>query len=105
MTIAQRLLTAIMSSLLVVTVVGCAPTATRAGTGEYIDDTVITAKVKGALVADPDLKATEINVETFRGTVQLSGFVSAPEHIPKATQLTRGIEGVKSVKDDIAIKR
>ncbi len=104
MTVAHRI-SSILSSLLVVSLVACAPTDKRASAGEYIDDTVITGKVKAALVADSDLKATEINVETFKGTVQLSGFVAAPEHIPKATQLTRAIEGVKSVKNDIAVKR
>ena len=100
-----RSFSAIVSSLLVAALVACAPTDKRAGTGEYIDDTVITGKVKAALIADPDLKATEINVETFRGTVQLSGFVSSPDHIPKAVDLARRIDGVQAVKNDIAIKR
>ncbi len=104
MRIAHRI-TSILSSLLIVTLVACTPTDKRASAGEYIDDTLITGKVKAALVADPDLKATEINVETFKGTVQLSGFVGAPEHIPKAVQLTRNIEGVKGVKNDMAVKR
>jgi osmotically-inducible protein OsmY len=95
----------LLSSLLVVTLVGCAPGEKRASAGEYIDDTMITGKVKAALIADPDLKATEINVETYKGTVQLSGFVSAPEHIPKAVKLTRDIEGVKGIKNDIAVKK
>ncbi len=104
MPIAKRL-TAIFSSLLVVTLVACAPSERRASAGEFIDDTLITGKVKAALVADPQLKATEIQVDTYKGTVQLSGFVAAPDHIPKAVQLARGIEGVKSVKNDIAVKR
>ncbi len=56
-------------------------------------------------MADPDLKATEIQVETYKGTVQLSGFVAAPEHVQKAERLVRDMPGVKSVKNDIAIKR
>lgn len=100
-----RSFSAVVSSLLVAALVACAPTATREGTGEYIDDSLITGKVKAALVADPELKATEINVETFKGTVQLSGFVSSPDHISKAIALTRGIQGVKGVKNDMAIKR
>jgi osmotically-inducible protein OsmY len=100
-----RSLSAILSGLTMVALVACAPTAKREGTGEYIDDALITGKVKAALIADPELKATEINVETYKGTVQLSGFVGAPEHIPKAVQLARDIEGVKGVKNDIAIKR
>jgi osmotically-inducible protein OsmY len=104
MRIAHRIGT-ILSGLLVVSLVACAPSDKRASAGEYIDDTLITGKVKSALVADPELKATEINVETYKGTVQLSGFVAAPEHIAKAAQLARSIEGVKSVKNDIAVKR
>ena len=95
----------LLCSFLIVTLVACAPTAKREGTGEYIDDSLITGKVKAALVADPDLKATEINVETYKGTVQLSGFVAAPDDIPKASALTRKIAGVKNVKNDIAVKR
>ena len=100
-----RSLSAILSGLTIAALVACAPTAKREGTGEYIDDALITGKVKAALVADPELKATEINVETYKGTVQLSGFVAMPEHIPKAVQLARDVEGVKGVKNDIAIKR
>lgn len=97
--------TSIMSGIMVVALVACAPTEKRASTGEYIDDTMITGKVKAALIADPELKATEINVETFKGAVQLSGFVASPDHIPRAVQLTRNIDGVKSVKNDMMIKR
>ena len=97
--------TSVLASFLIASLVACAPTAKREGTGEYIDDTLITGKVKAALVADPQLKATEINVETFKGIVQLSGFVAAAEDIPRATDLVRRIDGVKSVKNDIALKR
>lgn len=100
-----RVFASLTSGLLLATLVACAPTATREGTGEYIDDTLITGKIKAALVADPQLKATEINVETFKGKVQLSGFVAAPEDIPKAIELARRIKGVKSVKNDIVLKR
>jgi osmotically-inducible protein OsmY len=104
MTIARRRFTFALTGLLVGSLVACAPTAKREGTGEFIDDTLITGKVKAALVADPQLKAHEINVETYKGTVQLSGFVAAPEDIPKAVQLARKIEGVKSVKNDMVVK-
>lgn len=97
--------TAALSGLLVAGLVACAPTPTHEGPGEFIDDSLITGKVKAALIADPELKATEINVETFKGTVQLSGFVSSPDHIPKAVQLARGVNGVKSVKNDMAVKQ
>lgn len=96
--------TTILSGVMIAALVACAPTATREGTGEYIDDTLITGKVKAALAADPDVKATEINVETFKGNVQLSGFVNSPENVQKAVELTRQIEGVKSVKNDMRVK-
>lgn len=95
---------AFLAAMLMLALFACAPTATREGTGEYVDDTVITAKVKAALVNDPVLKAREINVETFKGTVQLSGFVASREDIGKAVELTRGIKGVTSVKNDMIVK-
>ena len=60
---------------------GCASTSKQEGTGEYVDDTVITSKVKAAIFDDPSLKSAEINVETFKGVVQLSGFVNSREDI------------------------
>ena len=84
--------------------VACAPTAKRAGAGEYVDDALITTKVKTALAADPDVKATEVKVETFKGTVQLSGLVSSSESIHKAVSIARGVGGVRSVKNDMLVK-
>ena len=84
--------------------VGCASTEKQEGTGQYIDDTVITAKVKAALIKDPTTKAAEINVETFKGAVQLSGFVSSQAAITRAVELARGVEGVQSIKNDMRIK-
>ena len=81
----------LLASLLILALVACAPTAKREGTGEFIDDTVITTKVKAALAADPNVKATEVNVETFKGMVQLSGFVSSKESLQKALDLARGV--------------
>jgi hyperosmotically inducible protein len=83
---------------------GCGSTATKEGTGEYVDDSVITAKVKAAIFNDASLKVNEINVETFKGTVQLSGFVASQADIDKAVRVTRGIAGVKSVKNDMRLK-
>jgi hyperosmotically inducible protein len=83
---------------------GCASTSTKEGTGEYVDDSVITAKVKTAIYNDPTLKVNEINVETFKGVVQLSGFVKSQAEVTQATQVARGVAGVKSVKNDIRIK-
>lgn len=83
---------------------GCASTDKQESTGEYIDDAAITTKVKAAFVDDDDLKASEIKVETFKGVVQLSGFVANPNHVAKATKVAREIPGVESVKNDIRLK-
>lgn len=83
---------------------GCASTDKKKSTGEYLDDAVITTKVKAAFVEDNELKATEIQVETFKGVVQLSGFVADRSHIGRAEQVARKVNGVKSVKNDIRVK-
>ena len=97
-------ISAVFLAILLATVLGCAPTPTREGTGEYVDDTVITTKVKTAILKDPALKSSEINVETFKGTVQLSGFVKSQADINRAVDTTRGVHGVKSVKNDMRLK-
>ncbi|MBC7454812.1 MAG: BON domain-containing protein [Massilia sp.] len=94
----------LLASIVIMAMVACAPTAKREGAGEYVDDALITTKVKTALAADPDVKATEVKVETFKGTVQLSGFVSSPESIQKAISIARGVGGVRSVKNDMVVK-
>ena len=83
---------------------GCASTATKEGTGEYVDDSVITAKVKTAIYNDDTLKVNEINVETFKGVVQLSGFVRSQADIDQAVKVAREVAGVKSVKNDMRLK-
>jgi osmotically-inducible protein OsmY len=83
---------------------GCAGSPTQEGTGEYIDDTVITTKVKAAIFDEPSLKSAEINVETFKGTVQLTGFVSSRAAITKAGEIARGVKGVTSVRNDMRLK-
>ena len=83
---------------------GCASTAKQEGTGEYVDDTVITTKVKAAIFNEPSLKSAEINVETFKGVVQLSGFVSSQGAESTAVAVARKVEGVKSVKNDMRLK-
>lgn len=90
--------------LMLVALVGCAPTATRQGTGEFVDDAVITTKVKAAIFNEPGLKSTEINVETFKGVVQLSGFVSSEAAATKAVEVAKSVDGVKSVKNDMRLK-
>ncbi len=91
-------------AIVLASLLGCAGTPTKEGTGEYIDDTVITTKVKAAIFDEPSLKSAEINVETFKGTVQLSGFVSSRANINKAVEVARGVKGVTSVKNDMRVK-
>jgi len=83
---------------------GCASSATQESTGQYMDDTAITAKVKAAIFNDAALKSAEINVETFKGAVQLSGFVNSQADINKAVTVTRAVNGVRSVKNDMRLK-
>jgi hyperosmotically inducible periplasmic protein len=83
---------------------GCAATSTRQSTGELVDDTAITAKVKTALIKDDTVKARDVSVETYKGTVQLSGFVDTAEQKARAGQIAAGIAGVVAVKNDIVAK-
>ena len=99
-----KFLSALFLAVTLVSVVGCASTSRQEGTGEYVDDSVITAKVKAAILDEPTLKVAEINVETFKGVVQLSGFVSSQAAANKAVEVARGVHGVKSVKNDMRVK-
>ena len=99
-----KYLTNALLALLMVTAVGCASTATQEGTGEYFDDTVITMKVKAVIFDDATLKSSEINVETFKGVVHLSGFVNSREDIDRAVTLTRDVKGVTGVRNDMRLK-
>ena len=103
MKIAQKIATGLFVASLFA-VAGCASTSTQEGTGEYIDDSVVTTKVKASIFNEPTLKSMEINVETFKGVVQLSGFVAKPADIGKAGSIARDVQGVKSVKNDIRVK-
>ena len=91
-------------AVLLVSMLGCGGTSTREGTGEYVDDTVITTKVKAAILNEPTLKVAQINVETFKGVVQLSGFVRSQADINKAVQIARGVGGVTSVRNDMRLR-
>jgi osmotically-inducible protein OsmY len=95
---------AFVLAVLLVSMLGCAGTSKRESTGEYVDDTVITTRVKAAIFNEPSLKSAEINVETFKGTVQLSGFVSTQANIYRAVEVARGVGGVTSVKNDMRLK-
>lgn len=100
----SKLATAAFVALTLVSVVGCASTAKQEGTGEYLDDSYITAKVKAAILNESSLKVAEINVETFKGIVQLSGFVNSQADINKAVEVAGKVKGVKSVKNDMRVK-
>ena len=104
MTNITRRLVSLAGILFVAMALGCASTAKHEGTGEYVDDTVITGKVKTAIFNEPTLKSAEINVETFKGVVQLSGFVSSAANEAKAVQVAGNVGGVKSVKNDMRLK-
>jgi hypothetical protein len=100
----NRKLSILTGIVLIACTLGCASTAKQEGTGEYVDDTAITAKVKAAIFNEPTLKSAEINVETFKGVVQLSGFVSSPGAERTAVAVARDVGGVKSVKNDMRLK-
>ena len=99
-----KYLSAVLLAATLVTAVGCSSTAKQEGTGEYVDDSVITSKVKAAVFNEPMLKSAEINVETFKGVVQLSGFVSSASAANRAVEVARTVGGVKSVKNDMRVK-
>jgi osmotically-inducible protein OsmY len=100
----HRILSILICIGLIAVLVGCASTPKREGTGEYVDDSAITTKVKAAILNDPALKVFQINVETFKGEVQLSGFVDSAKNASKAGEVARGVGGVKSVKNSLIVK-
>ncbi len=91
--------------LIMISLIGCASTRTHESPGEYVDDSVITLKVKSAIFADESLKSSEVNVETFKGVVQLSGFVNSQADIQRAVVIASDVNGVKSVKNSMQLKR
>lgn len=99
-----RFFSAFFLVLTLLTAAGCASTEKHEGTGEYVDDSVITTKVKAAIFNEPTLKSAEINVETFKDVVQLSGFVNSRDDINKAIEIARSVKGVESVKNDMRLK-
>ena len=99
-----KIASTLVAAMMLSTIVGCASTAKQESTGQYIDDSAITTGVKAAILNAPTLKVSEINVETLKGTVQLSGFVSSAENIATASSVARSVNGVKSVKNDLRLK-
>jgi osmotically-inducible protein OsmY len=90
--------------MLIATFAACAATRTQESTGEYVDDSVITTKVKSLLAEDDFLKSFQISVESFKGMVQLSGFVNSQKAVDKAAEIARSVKGVKSIKNNLIVK-
>jgi osmotically-inducible protein OsmY len=90
--------------ILIAALAACASTRTQSSAGEYVDDSVITTKVKSLLAADDFLKSFQIGVESFKGEVQLSGFVNSQKAVNKAVEITRSVKGVTSVKNNLIVK-
>ena len=103
MTLPKRL-SAIFLAASMLLAIGCAGTSSKESTGEYIDDTTITTKVKSAIFDEPSLKVFQINVETYKSVVQLSGFVRSNADISKAGSVARSVRGVVSVKNDLLLR-
>jgi osmotically-inducible protein OsmY len=100
----RRVVGCLVLILFVAALVACASTSKKESTGEYVDDSVITTKVKSLLAADDFLKSFQIGVESYKGTVQLSGFVNSQQAVDKAVEITRSVKGVQSVKNDLIVK-
>jgi osmotically-inducible protein OsmY len=94
----------LMPFLLIVTFMACASTRTHESTGQYVDDSVITTKVKTLLANDDFFKSFQISVETYKGTVQLSGFVNSQQAVDKAGEIVKSVQGVKSIKNNLIVK-
>ena len=103
MSLAKRCAALLVAALLL-SAQGCASTSTRESTGEYFDDSVITSKVKTAIFNEPSLKVLQINVETYKNVVQLSGFVTSRAQMDKAVELARTVGGVRSVKNAMQLR-
>ena len=100
----QRILRFMICIGLITTFLGCAATPKSASTGQIVDDSVITTKVKAAILEEPTLKSLQISVETFKGVVQLSGFVDSAQSVKKAGEVAGKVAGVVSVKNDLTVK-
>ena len=103
MTLYRRFSTFLVA-VLMAGALGCAATDTRQSTSEYVDDSWITTKVKSEIFAEPSLKVAQVNVETYKGVVQLSGFVESNADMAKAVEIARSVKGVTSVKNDMRLR-
>ncbi len=102
--IVRQFLSILLLLAVIATLAACAATPTRESTGEYVDDSVITTKIKSLLAADDLLKSFQISVETYQGTVQLSGFVNSRKAVDKADEIVKSVKGVKSIKNNLIVK-
>jgi osmotically-inducible protein OsmY len=100
----SRITNVLASVALIAAFTGCAATPKHESTGEYVDDSVITTKVKAAIFEEKTLKTLQINVKTYQGTVQLSGFVDSTQSVTKAGEVARRVKDVSSVKNDLIVK-
>ena len=100
----HRLLQMLVCIGLLTAFLGCVSTQTQQSTGQYVDDSVITTKVKAAIFNEPTLKTFQINVKTYKAVVQLSGFVDSAQNVAKAGEVARTVEGVISVENDLVVK-
>jgi len=100
----NRFVSYVVLVMFIAAFVACASTSKQESTGEYVDDSVITTKVKSLLAADDFLKSFQIGVETYKGVVQLSGFVNSQQAVDKAIQISRSVKGVTSVRNDLIVK-
>ena len=103
MKLIQKITSLVFSGVLI-SLSACAATDTKESTGQYVDNSVLTAKVKTAIFNEPTVKSSEITVQTYKGEVQLSGFVSSIEQTNKAVEVAKSIPGVTSVKNDMRVK-
>lgn len=101
----RRIMSLFVLVVLAASLAGCAGSRTLESTGENVDDSLITAKIKAAIAQDPSLRAFQINVETFKGVVLLSGFVDSADAVSRATTLASRVAGVKSVKNSLIVKK
>lgn len=100
----HRIMKFLVCFVLISSFLGCASTSTRQSSGEYVDDSVITTKVKAAIFEEPTLKTLQIEVKTYKGEVQLSGFVDSAQSVNKAGEVARSVKGVTKVNNDLIVK-
>lgn len=104
MKLSRDYITALFLVLSLIIMGGCTVASGQKSAGEFVDDSVITTQIKTALIRDENIRAGEINVETYKGEVQLTGFVSSREAANRAVELARGVKGVTAVRNDMQIR-